>query len=106
MQAPKPLLTDIVPYGSRSIPQSLLNPGQIFTEPIQNKLAVFAARHFGTKQPKDERIGRLSNSPDRCVGSFSFEATQTSAIDKCLRIISYGSTTKLGNSVASQAQND
>jgi hypothetical protein len=106
MQAPKPSLTDIVPHGSRSISQSLLNPGQIFTEPIQNKLALFAARHFGTKQLKDERIGRLPNSPHRCVGSFNFQATQTSAIDKCLRIIAYGSTTKLDKSVASQAQND
>src|SRR6516164_7138106 len=106
MQAPKSLLTSIVPYASRPISQSLLNPGQIFTEPIQNKLAFVAARHFGTKQPKDERIGRLPNSPNRCVGSFSFQAAQTSAIDECLRIIAYGSTTKLGNSVASQAQND
>src|SRR6516162_5147585 len=58
MQAPKPSLTGIVPYGSRPISQSLLNQGQIFTEPIQNKLALFAARHFGTKQLKNERIGR------------------------------------------------
>jgi hypothetical protein len=76
------------------------------TEPSQNKFALFAPRHFGTKQLKDERIGRLANSSDRCVGSLSFQATQASAIDKRFWILAYGSTTKLGNSVARQAQND
>jgi len=76
------------------------------TQPSQNKFALFAARHFGTKQLEDEWIGRLANSSDRCVGSLSFQATQASAIDKRFWILAYGSTTKLGNSVAGQAQND
>ena len=46
-----------------------------------------ALRHFGAKQSKDERIGRLANSSDCCVGSLSFQATQASAIDKLLWIL-------------------
>jgi hypothetical protein len=100
------LLVQIAPRGSWSIAQGLFNAGHVFAEPNQNQFALSAARHFGAKQPKDEGIGRLVNSPDRCVGSLSFQATQASAIDKRLWILAYGSTTKLGNSVAGQAQND
>jgi hypothetical protein len=99
-------LARIVPPGSQSISQRLFNAGQVLTKPSQNKFALFAPRHFGTKQLKDERIGRLANSSDRCVGSLNFQATQASAIDKRFWILAYGSTTKLGNSVARQAQND
>jgi hypothetical protein len=99
------LLVQIAPRGS-SIAQGLFNAGHVFAEPNQNQFALCAARHFGAKQLKDEWIGRLANSPDRCVGSLSFQATQASAIDKRLWILAYGSTTKLGNSVAGQAQND
>jgi hypothetical protein len=76
------------------------------TQSRQNDFALFAARHVRAKQPKDQWICRLANSPDRCVGSLCFKATQASAIDKCLWIVAYGITTKLGNSVARQAQND
>jgi hypothetical protein len=76
------------------------------TQPSQNEFAFFSARHFGAKQLKDKWIGRFSNSPDRRVDSLSFEATQTSAIDKCLWILADGGTTQLGNPVACQAQND
>jgi hypothetical protein len=100
------LLVQIAPRGSWSIAQGLFNAGHVFAEPNQNQFALSAARHFGAKQLKDEWIGRLANSPDRCVGSLSFQATQASAIDKRLWILAYGSTTKLGNSVAGQAQND
>jgi hypothetical protein len=63
-------------------------------------------RQFGAEQPKNEWIGRLSHAFYRCVGSLIFQATQTSAIDKCLWIFTDGSTTKLGNPFAGQAQND
>jgi hypothetical protein len=80
--------------------------GHVFAEPSQNQFALFAARHFGTKQLEDERIGRLANSPDCCIGSLSFQPTQASAIDKRFWIFAHGSTTELGNSLAGQAQND
>jgi hypothetical protein len=76
------------------------------TEPSQNKFALFAARHFGAKQFKDQRISCLANSPDRCFGSLGFQARQASAIDKRLWVLAYGRAPKLGNSLASQAQND
>jgi hypothetical protein len=106
MHALARLLARIVPRGSQSISQRLFNAGQVLTQPSQNKFALFAARHFGAKQLEDEWISRLANSSDRCVGSLSFQATQASAIDKRFWILAYGSTTKLGNSVAGQAQND
>jgi hypothetical protein len=100
------VLARIVPRGSQSISQRLFNAGQVLTQPSQNEFALFAARHFGAKQLEDEWISRLANSSDRCVGSLSFQATQASAIDKRFWILAYGSTTKLGDSVAGQAQND
>jgi hypothetical protein len=89
-----------------SVSQGLLNASQVFTEPLQNNFALFAARHFGTKQLKDEWIGRLANPPDRCAGSLGFQALQASTIHKRLWILAYWSTTKLGNSLAGQAQSD
>jgi hypothetical protein len=89
-----------------SVSQGLLNAAQIFTEPFQNKFTLFAARHFGPKQLKDKWIGRLANTPDRRVGSLRFQALQASTIHKRLWILAYWSTTKLGNSLASQAQSD
>src|SRR5262249_18253877 len=94
------------PPGWWSIAQGLFNAGHVFAESSQNAFALSAARHFGAKQLEDEWIGRLANSPDRCVRSLSFQAPQASVIDKRLRILAYGSTTKFGNSVAGQAQND
>jgi hypothetical protein len=75
-------------------------------QPRQNEFAIFAARHFRAKQLEDKWVGGLANSPDRRVGSLSFQATQASAIHKRLWILAYRSTTKLGNSVTGQAQND
>jgi hypothetical protein len=98
------LLVQIAPRVS--IAKGLFNAGHVLAEPSQNQFALFAARHFGAKELKDEWIGRLANSPDRCVGSLSFQVTQASAIDKRLRTLAYGSATKLGDSVAGQAQND
>jgi hypothetical protein len=46
-------------------------PGLDQAEP--NNFALLAARHFRAKL-EDERIGRLTNSPDRCFGSLGFEA--------------------------------
>jgi hypothetical protein len=100
------LLARIVLRGSRSISQRPFNAGQVLTQPSQNKFALFAARHFGAKQLENEWIGCLANSSDRCVGSLSFQATQAPAVDKRFWILAYGSTTKLGNSVAGQAQNN
>jgi hypothetical protein len=68
------LLARIVPRGSQSISQRLFNAGKVLTEASQNKFALFAARHFGTEQLKDERVGRLANSPDRCLGGLCFQA--------------------------------
>jgi hypothetical protein len=76
------------------------------TEASQNKLALFAARHLGAKQLKDKGISRLANSPDRRLGSLGFQATQASAIHKRLRLLAYGRTAKLGNTLAGQAQKD
>jgi hypothetical protein len=96
----------IVPRRPLSISQDLLNTAQVLTQSRQNDFALFTAGHFRAKQLKDQWICRLANSPDRCVGSLRFKATQASAIDKCLWIVAYGITTELGNSVAGQAQND
>src|SRR5262249_25796509 len=100
------LLVQIAPPGWWSIAQGLFNAGHVFAESSQNAFALSAAWHFGAKQLEDEWIGRLAKSPDRCVRSLSFQAPQASVIDKRLRILAYGSTTKFGNSVAGQAQND
>ena len=100
------MLAHIVPRGSESISQYSFNASQVLTEPSQNKLALLAARHFGAEQFKDERIGRLANSPDRDLGSLGLKATQASAIDKRFRVLAYGGTAKFRNSLAGQAQND
>jgi hypothetical protein len=84
----------------RSKAQDLFKACHVLAEPSQNEFALFAARHFGTEKLEDEWICRLSNPPDRCFGSLNFQATQASAIDKRLWILSDGSTTKLCNSVA------
>jgi hypothetical protein len=84
----------------------LFNAAQVLPQPSQNEFAFFSARHFGAKQLKDKWISRLSNPPDRRIGSFGFHAAQASTIDKCLWILADGSTTKLGEPVAGQAQND
>jgi hypothetical protein len=76
------------------------------TEPSQDKLALFATRHFGAKQFKDERIGRLANSPDRDLGGLGLKPTQAPAIDKRFGVLAYGRTAKFRNSLAGQAQND
>jgi hypothetical protein len=76
------------------------------TEPSQNKLALFAARHFRAKKFKDKRISRLANSPDRDLGGLSLKAIQASAINKRFRVLAYGGTAKFRNSLAGQAQND
>jgi hypothetical protein len=79
----------------RSKAQDLFKACHVLAEPSQNEFALFAARHFGTEKLEDEWICRLSNPPDRCFGSLNFQATQASAIDKRLWILSDGSTTKL-----------
>src|SRR2546425_8770903 len=54
----------------------------------ESKLVCALCREaFRSQQLKDEWIGRLANSPDCCVGRLSFQATQASAIDKCLWIL-------------------
>src|SRR5262249_25538199 len=79
---------------------------RVRAEPSQNKLALFAARHLGAKQLEDKGIGRLANSPDRRLGSLGFQATHASTIHHRLRAVAYGSTAKLGNALAGQAQKD
>jgi hypothetical protein len=102
----KPSLPDLVARSSWSISQVVLDTSQVLTESRQNKFALFAARHLRTKQFEDERIGRLANSFDSCRGSLRLQATQASAIDKRLWVLAYGSTAKLGNSVAGRVQDD
>jgi hypothetical protein len=98
-------LAHIVSSGS-SISEGLFNASQVLSQPSQNRFAPFAARQFGTAQSEDEGIGGLANSPNCRVGSLSFQATQASTIHKHLWILAYRSTTKFGDSVAGQAQND
>jgi hypothetical protein len=100
------LLARIVSRGWQSISQILLNAGEILTKPVQNKFALLAARHFCAKQLENERIGRLTNSSDRYLGSLSFQARQAASIDKRFRVFAYGGTAERGNSFAGQAQND
>ena len=99
-------LAAITTRRSLYISQGRFNTAQVLTQPRQNEFALFAARHFRAEQLKDQWICCLANSPDRCVGSFHFKATQASAINKCLWIVAYEITTKFCNSVACQAQND
>jgi hypothetical protein len=54
--------------------QRLFNASQVLTKASQNNFTLLAARQLGAKQLKDKRIGRLTNSPDRCFGSLGFEA--------------------------------
>jgi hypothetical protein len=54
--------------------QRLLDAGQILTKSSQNKVALFATRHFGAKQIEDKRISRLPNSRDRCICCLPFKA--------------------------------
>jgi len=103
---PLVMLARVVPRGSESISQYPFNASQVLTEPSQNKFALFAARHLGAKQFKNQRIGSLANSSDGYLGGLGFEARQASTIDKRFRVLAYGRTAKLGNSLAGQAQND
>src|SRR6516225_11703642 len=101
---PFAMLAHIVPRGPESISQHPFNTPQVLAEPGQNKFALFAARHFVSKQPEDQWIGGLANSSDRYLGSLGFQATQASTIHKRFRVITYWRTTKLGNTLASQTQ--
>jgi hypothetical protein len=56
------------------MPQCLFYAGQILTDSSQNKLALFATRHFGAEQIEDERVGRLANSRDCYIRSLIFQA--------------------------------
>src|SRR6516165_4719510 len=69
-RAPLPVRTPALAcLWSQSISQRLFNASQVLTKPSQNNFALLAARHFRAKQLEDERIGRLTNSPDCCFGS-------------------------------------
>jgi hypothetical protein len=106
LKATRPLRSRVASLTLRrspSISQGVFNAAQVFPQPSKNEFAVFAARHLGAKELEDEWIGGLSNSPDRCLGSLSFEATQTSAVDEDLWVLADGSTTKLSNPVARRA---
>jgi len=100
------MLAHIVPRGPESISKYRFNASQVLTEPSQNKFALFAARHLGAKQFKNQRIGSLANSSDGYLGGLGFEARQASTIDKRFRVLAYGGTAKLRNSLAGQTQND
>ena len=93
-------------YGPLIKAERLFNAAQVLTQPSQNELAFFTARHFGAKQPKDEGVGCLSNAPDCCVGSLFFQLTQASPVDERLWILADGRATKLRDAVARQAQDD
>ena len=66
----------------------------------------YAARHLGAKQFKNQRIGSFANSSNGYLGGLGFEVRQASTIDKRFRVLAYGRTAKLRNSLAGQAQND
>jgi hypothetical protein len=100
------MLAHVVSRGSESISQYSFNASQVLTEPSQNKFALFATRHLGAKQFKNQRIGSLANSSDGYFGCLGFEARQASTVDKRFRVLAYRRTAKLRNSVAGQAQND
>ena len=83
------MLAHIVPRESESISQYPFNASQVLTESSQNKFALFAARHLGAKQSKNQRIGSLANSSDGYLGCLGFEARQASTIDKRFRVLAY-----------------
>ena len=96
----------IILCGLLSISQGRLNPSQVLTQPSQNKLTLFAPRHFRAKQFEDERIGSLANSLDSCRGGLSFQARQASSLDKRLWILADGRAAELGNSLGGRTQDD
>jgi len=73
---PFAMLAHIVPRESESISQYPFNASQVLTASSQNKFALFAARHLGAKQSKNQRIGSLANSSDGYLGCLGFEARQ------------------------------
>ena len=84
----------------RSKAQDLFKACHVLAEPSQNEFALFAARHFGTEKLKMSGYAASRTLLIAASGSLNFQATQASAIDKRLWILSDGSTTKLCNSVA------
>src|SRR6516165_9615312 len=97
---PLAMVAHIVP--AESISQYPFNASQVLTESSQNKFALFAARHLGAKQSKNQRIGSLANSSDGYLCCLGFEARQASTIDKRFRVLAYWRAAKLCNSLAGQ----